>query len=156
MAITLESVGFLVAGVAALAAIGLWWRAQRILARLVPASGRITHFVKEESKRWKGEGQGSDTEIDYLPHVEFQLPNGTTVTFQSRTRRSNQSEQGSTVGVVYDPAASASWAEIEGRPAWFKAWAPVLWAIGCMALALLIAVSIRLGWMVDTDFGITI
>jgi len=156
VAVTLESLAFVVAGFSALVALGLSWRARRFLPRVVPAQGRITHFLKEESKRWQGEGQGSDTEIDYLPHVEFQLPTGEQVTFQSRSRRSNQSTQGSTVGVVYDPKSPASSAEIEGRPAWFKAWAPTLWAIGWMLMALLIALSVRFGWIVDTDFGFTI
>lgn len=41
------------------------------------------------------------------------------------------------MGVVHDPAAPASSAEIEGRPAWFKAWSPTLVAIG-LALALFV------------------
>ena len=126
---------FLVAGFLALVALGLWWRARRFLARVVRTSGRITHFISEESQRWKGEGQGSETEVTYLPHVEFQLPTGARVTFQSRSSRSNQATQGSTVSVVYDPKAPASSAEIEGRPAWFKAWTPMFVSI---ALALLV------------------
>ena len=125
-----SDLAFPVAACLALVALGLWLRARRFLSRVVPTSGRITHFIREESKRWKGEGQGSDTEVDYLPHVEFQLPNGERVTFQSRSRRPNQTTQGSTVGVVYDPAAPSSSAEIEGRPAWFKAWSPTLIAAG--------------------------
>jgi len=47
---------FATAGVLALAALALWWRARRILARVVRASGRITHFIDEENEVWKGEG----------------------------------------------------------------------------------------------------
>ena len=43
MAITLESLAFPVAGLLALVALGLWWRARRMLARLVRTSGRIVH-----------------------------------------------------------------------------------------------------------------
>ena len=134
MAIALDSLAFLVTGCLALAALGLWWRARRFLARVVRASGRITHFTKEESQRWKGEGQGSDTDVSYLPHIEFQLPSGERITFQSRSSRSHQASQGATVNVVYDPKAPASSAEIEGRPAWFKAWNPVLVAAGLSLL----------------------
>ena len=137
---------FPVAAFLALVAFGLWWRARRFLGRVVRTSGRITHFLREESKRWKGEGQGSDTEVDYLPHVEFQLPNGERVTFQSRSRRSNQSTQGSTVGVVYDPAAPSSSAEIEGRPAWFKAWTPTLVAAGLSLAVLVLGLLAKFGY----------
>jgi hypothetical protein len=134
---------FLAAGFLALVALGLWWRARRFVARLVRASGRISHFAIQESKRWKGEGQGSDTDVTYFPHVEFHLPTGERVAFQSRSSRSNQATQGSTVSVVYDPAAPASSAEIEGRPAWFKAWSPVLTAAALSVLVLLFALYVR-------------
>ena len=114
----------------------LWWRARRILARVVHGEGRITHFKSEETKQWKGEGQGSETTIDYLPHVEFALPDGTRMTFQSRSRKSGQETQGLMVPIVYDPLAPGSWAEIAGRPAWFRAWGSVL-ATGGTALAAL-------------------
>jgi hypothetical protein len=135
---------FLVAGFLALVALGLWWRARRFVARLVHASGRITHFISRESKQWKGEGQGSETVVDYLPHVEFQLPTGERVTFQSRSSRSHQASQGATVSVLYDPGAPASSAEIEGRPAWFKAWTPVIVAIVLSLVAVLLGLLPRL------------
>ena len=113
---------------------------------MVRASGRITHFIDEESQTWKGEGQGSETTHAYFPHVEFQLPTGESVAFLSRSSRSHQASQGATVSVVYDPKAPASSAEIEGRPAWFKAWNPVLVAAGLSLLILLLGLQDGFGW----------
>ena len=125
-------------------ALGLWWRARRFLARLVRTSGRITHFITQKTEHWKGEGQGSDTYETYSPHVEFHLPGGERVAFQSRSSRSHQASQGATVSVLYDPGAPASSAEIEGRPAWFKAWTPVIVAIVLSLVAVVLGLLPKL------------
>ena len=139
-------VAYLVAGFLAVTAVGLWWRARRFLARLVRTTGRITHFIVEKSERWKGEGQGSETEEAYLPHVEFQLPTGERISFKSGLSRNHQATQGSTVSVVYDPDAPATSAEIEGRPAWFKAWTPTLVAAGLSVGVLVLGLLAKFGY----------
>jgi hypothetical protein len=106
------------------------------VARDLRIAGRITHFISEVSER-------DDSDVVYLPHIEFELPTGTHVTFQSRSARSNQAMQGSTVTVLYDPKSPASSAEIEGRPAWAKTWSPVLVAAG---LSLFVFVLGLLAW----------
>ena len=126
-------VGFIAAGLLALLAIVFYWRARRFLTRVVRTQGRITHFITKETKRWQGEGQGADTETDYLPHVEFSLPDGSRVAFQSRVNQPNQIQQARAVTVVYDPEAPASSAEIEGIAAWFVAWRLVV-AFGALSV----------------------
>jgi hypothetical protein len=133
-----HELAFLAAGLLAVASIVAWWRARRFLARVLRTQGRITHFDAEESERWRGEGQGSDTEISYRPHVEFELPDGARVKFKSRTGKGTQALQGSPVTVVYDPASPASSAEIEGAAAWFVAWGGVI-LNAALALAALLA-----------------
>ena len=101
--------------------VSLAWRARRNLARSTRTPGRIRRFTEKEFHTQRHEG-GSDTDTEYLPEVEFALPDGTPVVFQSRFGDESEARLGAAVTVVYDPSSPAATAEIAGLPAVVRAW----------------------------------
>ena len=123
------------AAVSGAASVVFGWRAWRFLARAVHTSGRITHFTEREYKQQTHDG--SDTRVEYLPHVEFLLQDGSPVSFRSDVGHASQAKHGLTVAVTYDAASPAGSAEIAGFPAMLRVWSSVVIA-GVMTAALLL------------------
>jgi len=103
----------------------LAWRARRRLAGSTRAPGRIRRFTEKEFHTQRDDG-APDTDIQYFPEVEFALPDGTPVVFQSRFGDESEGRLGTQVTVVYDASSPATTAEIAGLPAVVHAWRLVL------------------------------
>jgi hypothetical protein len=109
-----------VAAALALDAWAVWLvvRTRRFLARAVRVSGTVLGSFREEDRRWKGEGQGSEDVVYYYPEVAFNLPDGQRVVFRSRASSDQPAGMGQTVTVVYDPLAPAATAAMTGPGVW--------------------------------------